>query len=112
MAFLDHSLLPALLPGMACSDTYVRAGQNGWFALCLMYAILKWKIQAIKSCLDLLVMVGDDCKPANFETYSIYWNNSSLSMITVQCLQYSVDILINDLDDRLLMLLFVHQWQL
>lgn len=70
---------------------------------------LKMEDQAIESCLVLLVMVGDDCKPRGlqhlFETYSIYWNNSSLSMITVQCLQYSVEILINELDDKLLLFL-------
>lgn len=62
MAFLDHALLPTLFPGMACSVTYVRPGQNELFALYLMCAILKWKIQATESCLELFVMAGNGCK--------------------------------------------------
>lgn len=67
MAFLDHTLLPTLFPGMACSATYVRPEQNKLFALYLTCAILKWKTQTTENFLELLVMVGDDCKPRDLQ---------------------------------------------
>lgn len=43
MAFLDHPFLPTRFPGITftCSVSYVKAGQNEQFALCLTHCHLK-----------------------------------------------------------------------